>query len=191
MSKSEQRTRALRSRRSLSREEIESLSGAVARRFLELPEFREARVVASYISKEDEVQTSRIVAECLAEGKTLIVPRADPATGALSFSPIRSVAELSPGHFGVLEPKPGAAEVTLGAADAVVVPVVAWDEQGHRLGYGKGYFDRALSSHARPLRVGLALEAQKASALPQSSTDVPLDIIVTEARVLRFGRRRR
>ncbi len=190
MSKSEQRARALRSRRSLSSEEIGSLSDAVARRFLELPEFKEARVVASYIAKADEVQTSRIVAASLAAGKTLIVPRADPATGALSFASIGSMAELSPGHFGVLEPGPGA-EVPLGAADVVVVPVVAWDEQGRRLGYGKGYFDRALSSHPRPLRVGLALEAQKAPILPQSSGDVPLDMIVTEARVVRLGRRRR
>ncbi len=191
MSKSEQRARALRSRRSLSSEEIGSLSDAVARRFLELPEFKEARVVATYIAKADEVQTSGIVAASLAAGKTLIVPRADPATGALSFVPIGSMAELSPGHFGVLEPRPGAGEVPLGAADVVVIPVVAWDEKGHRLGYGKGYFDRALSSHPGPLRVGLALEAQKAPTLPQSPNDVPLDVIATEARVLRLGRRRR
>ncbi len=190
MSKSEQRSRALSARRSLSSEEIGHLSDAVAARFLELPEFKEARVVASYIAKADEVQTSGIVSASLAEGRTLIVPRADPATIALSFAPVSSMAELSPGHFGVLEPRPGA-EVPLGAADVVVIPVVAWDEQGHRLGYGKGYFDRALSANPHPLRVGLALESQKAPTLPQSADDVPLDMIVTEARVLRFGRRRR
>ncbi len=146
--------------------------------------------MASYVAKADEVQTSRIVAAVLAAGKVLIVPRAEPATGALTFASIGSPSELSPGHFGVLEPRPGAAEIPLGEADVVLVPVVAWDEQGHRLGYGKGYFDRALSSNPGPLRVGLALEVLKAPTLPQSSSDVPLDIVVTEARVLRFGRRR-
>lgn len=191
MSKSELRARALRSRRSLSGEDIGSLSDAVARRFLELPEFMEAKVVASYIAKADEVQTSGIVAASLAAGKTLIVPRADPESGSLSFAPIGSMAELTRGHFGVLEPRIGALEVPLDTADAVVVPVVAWDERGHRLGYGKGYFDRALSANPRPLRVGLALEAQRSARLPQAPSDVPLDIIVTEERVIRLGGRRR
>lgn len=191
MSKDEQRARALKSRRSLSREEIASFSGAVTARFLGLPEFKEARTVASYVAKADEVQTSGIVSMALAAGKTLVVPRVDPATGALSFASIGSISELSPGHFGVLEPRANASVIPLGAADVVVVPVVAWDEQGHRLGYGKGYFDRALSAYPAPLRVGLALEAQKEHALSQSSDDVPLDVIVTETRVLRFGSRRR
>ncbi len=190
MSKSESRVHALRSRRSFTREEIGALSGSVAERLLALPEFREARIVATYVAKADEVQTSQIVAVSLAGGKKLIVPRADPASGALSFSAIGSMAELSPGHFGVLEPKAGS-EVPLDEADVVVVPVVAWDEQGHRLGYGRGFFDRALSTNPVPLRVGLALEAQKEPTLPQSPDDVPMDIVVTEARVLRFGRRQR
>ena len=191
MSKSEQRVRALKSRRSLSHEEIGALSDAVTRRFLELPEFKEAKTVASYVAKADEVQTSGIVSATLAAGKTLVVPRADPASGALRFASIGSISELSRGHFSVLEPKAGASVVPLGAADVIAVPVVAWDEQGHRLGYGKGYFDRALSADPGPLRVGLALEAQRQPALSQSSDDVPLDVVVTEIRVLRFGRRRR
>ncbi len=163
----------------------------MATRFLELPEFKEAATVASYVAKADEVQTSGIVAAALAAGKSVVVPRADPATGALRFASIGSISELSPGHFDVLEPRADASVVPLGAAEVVVIPVVAWDEQGHRLGYGKGYFDRALSADPGPLRVGLALEAQKESGLSQSSEDVPLDVIVTESRVLRFGRRRR
>ena len=188
MSKGEQRASALRSRRSLSGEEIGLLSGSVAKRFLGLVEFERAKVVAAYVAKADEVQTSEIIRASLEAGKTLLVPRADPSTGALGFVPIGSMSELSPGHFGVLEPGAGSEESPLESADVVVVPVVAWDDQGHRLGYGKGYFDRALTASPGPLRVGLALEAQRAPALAQSTGDVPLDVIVTEARVLRFGR---
>ena len=189
MSKGEQRARALGSRHSLSTEANRSLSSAVTRRFLELPEFKEARVVACYVAKADEVQTSGIITAALAAGKTLVVPRADPATGALSFASIASMSELSPGHFGVLEPNAEAHQVPLSEANVAVVPVVAWDEEGHRLGYGKGYFDRALSANPAPVRAGLAFEAQEAPTLPQSPGDVLLDIVVTEARVVRFGRR--
>lgn len=191
MSKSELRASALKSRRSLSSGEIRALSDAVAERFIGLPEFKDARVVASYIAKEVEVQTSKIVEATVACGKTLIIPRTNPSNGTLSFHEIRSISELSPGHFGVLEPAVRAKTVPLDSADIAAVPIVAWDERGHRLGYGKGFFDRALAASPGPLRVGLALEAQKAQSIPQSSGDVPLDVIITEERVLRLGRGRR
>ena len=191
MSKGELRANALKSRRSLSSAEMDAFSGAVAKRFLRLPEFKEAGVVATYVAKEDEVRTAKIVEATLAGGKTLIVPRSDPFAGVLVFHAIKSTSDLSRGLFGVLEPPMSAARVPLDSADVAAVPVVAWDERGHRLGYGKGFFDRALAANPRPLRVGLALEAQKAPAVPQSFDDVPLDVIVTEERTLRIGKGRR
>ena len=191
MSKSELRASSLRSRRSLSSGEMQVLSERVAERFVGLLEFVEAKVVATYVAKDDEVGTSRIIEGATAAGKTLIVPRSDPSGGTLSFHVIRSMSELSRGHFGVLEPSAEAEEVLLDSADIAAIPVVSWDERGHRLGYGKGFFDRALAASPGPLRVGLALEAQKAPSIPQSPGDVPLDVIVTEARTLRFGRSRR
>ena len=188
MSKSELRASALRSRRSLSSGEMDALSDAVAKRFVGLPEFGAARVVASYIAKDDEVRTSKIVEAALTGGKTLIVPRSNPSRGTLSFRAIGSTSELSRGNFGVLEPGPQARAVSLDSADIAAVPTVAWDEGGRRLGYGKGFFDRALAASPRPLRVGLALEVQKVPSVPQSPGDVPLDVIVTEDRTLRFGR---
>jgi 5-formyltetrahydrofolate cyclo-ligase len=65
--------------------------------------------------------------------------------------------------------------------------VVAWDDTGQRLGYGKGYFDRELRSIGRAASAGLAFESQRRDRLPATPSDVPLDIIVTERRVLRFG----
>ena len=191
MSKSELRAGALKTRRSLSSAEMRVLSEMVAERFIGLPEFVEAKVVATYVAKDDEVRTSKIVESATAAGKTLIVPRSDPSRGTLSFHAIRAESELSIGHFGVLEPSGGTKDVRLDSADIAAVPVISWDERGHRLGYGKGFFDRALAANPRPLRVGLALEAQKAHSVPQSPADVPLDVVVTEARTLRFGRSRR
>lgn len=189
MSKNEFRQRALRSRRSLPRQEIGSLSELVKGRLLGLPEFASARTIASYVAKSDEVQTAGIIEAALAGGKTVLVPRSDPVSSELIFSEIDSLSELSPGHFGVLEPPATARPVPLDQSDIVLVPVVAWDDSGRRLGYGKGYFDRALRMNLGPLKIGLALESQRFGEVPHSSTDVPLNAMVTEERILRFGGR--
>lgn len=189
MSKSELRLKALRSRRALPPEKLEDLSRAVRNRLENLPCYLEAKVVASYVAKSDEVRTQGIIESALASGKRVMVPRTDPATQRLSFAQIQSLSELSLGAFGVLEPAPGAKPAALSEADVVLVPVVAWDDRGHRLGYGRGYFDRELKSKGKAVSVGLALESQRFDSVPQSAEDVPLEAIVTEGRTLTFGER--
>jgi 5-formyltetrahydrofolate cyclo-ligase len=191
LSKNGLRQSALKSRRSLGRSELDSLSERIKARLLRLPEYASARTLSSYVAKSDEVQTARIIESALAGGKRVLVPRSDPASFQLTFAEISSLSELIPGHFGVLEPPPNAPPVRLDESDVVLVPVVAWDEDGQRLGYGKGYFDRALKVNPRPVRIGLALESQRHEEIPQSPADVRLDLIVTEQRVVALGERRR
>ena len=191
MSKGEARQQALRSRRTLSKEEVSANSASVARRLMLTPEFAGARTVATYVAKSDEVQTMAIIQSSLEGGKRVLVPRSEPSTSTLVFAEIHSPSELSPGHFGILEPAAGSPGAKLGDADVALVPVVAWDEEGNRIGYGKGYFDRALAAADLPFTMGLAFEIQRAPRLPSSPTDIPLDMVVTERRVLRFGRARK
>jgi 5-formyltetrahydrofolate cyclo-ligase len=189
LSKSELRQSALKARESLPGPEVASLSERVARRLMDLPEFAGAATVASYVAKRDEVQTSRIIQSALASGKRVIVPRSVPSSTELVFAEVKSLSELSVGRFGILEPPSNAPPVPLSTSDVVLVPVVAWDEEGNRLGHGKGYFDRALVGSGVSRKVGLAFEAQRVERVPHSATDVPLDIVVTESRALRVGRR--
>ena len=185
MSKGELRQLALRSRRSVAPESLAALSSEVQRLFLELPEFQRAETVAAYASKEDEVETRGIIGAALAGRKRVAVPRVDQGSATLSFRLIESLIQLSPGSFGVPEPPAELRSVTLEECDIVAVPVVAWDESGNRLGYGRGYFDKALKSRGRAFAAGLALEAQRYPDIPQGPSDVPLDAIVTERRVVR------
>ncbi|MDV3277584.1 MAG: 5-formyltetrahydrofolate cyclo-ligase [Nitrososphaerales archaeon] len=191
MSKTDLRQAALKSRRSLTSQSIETLSAEVERVLLQLPEFMEARTVATYVAKSDEVQTAGIIDAALARKKRVLVPRAGPASLELSFFEIHSLSELSPGSFGVLEPGKGAQGFPLSDSEIVLVPIVAWDEKGHRLGYGKGYFDKALRSRGTALAAGLALESQRFPAVPQGPSDSPLDVIVTERRIVRVEARDR
>lgn len=186
MSKGQAREEALRARRSLTPEDVDALSDMVSKNVLALPEYAKAQVIASYVAKRDEVQTAEILRRALASGKRVIVPRSIPSSLRLSFHEINGLDELKPGTFGILEPAADARGVSLAESDFILVPVVAWDSRGNRVGYGKGYFDRELKSRGRALCAGLAFEVQLHDPLPNTPTDVPMDMVITEKRVIRF-----
>jgi 5-formyltetrahydrofolate cyclo-ligase len=190
--KQELRVEALRKRRSIGSEELAASSSLVEDNLMSLGEYKDARLLIAYCAKADEVQTRPIIEKALAEGKRVALIVTDLASKTLSFSEIRSFDDdLAPGAFGVLEPKPGRLRpVSISEADVILVPLVAWDEEGRRLGYGAGYFDRALAGAGGVTKVGLALELQRLPRIPESRHDVPLDVIVTERRVVRPSERR-
>lgn len=185
--KQELRVMALLKRRSLDPEELATLSSRVAANLRSLNEYKAANLIISYCAKDDEVQTRPIIERALEEGKRVAVVVTDVRTKTLSFSELESFEDdLAPGTFGILEPKPGKVRlVPLSQADIVLVPLVAWDEKGRRLGYGAGYFDRALEGARGTTKIGLALESQRLTRIPESKHDVPLDVVVTERRVVR------
>ncbi len=188
--KQELRLAALRKRRSMDTEELAALSSLVAANVRSLKEYKQSRLLISYCAKEDEVQTRSIIEGALEEGRRVAVIVTNVRSKTLGFSEITSFEdELAPGAFGILEPKVGQVRpVTLAQADLILVPLVAWDEKGNRLGYGAGYFDRALAGARKITKVGLALESQRLPQIPTSRHDVSLDIIVTEKRVVRRSR---
>lgn len=188
-SKRELRAGALKRRRAIGRAELAELSSRVEANLLGLEEYGRARMLISYCAKDDEVQTRPIIEKALAGGKRVAVVSTDTRALSLSFSEIASFQDdLAPGAFGILEPRRDRLRpVPLDEADLILVPVVAWDEEGRRLGYGAGYFDRALGGSRIP-KVGLALESQRLREVPESGHDVRLDVIVTERRVVRPGR---
>jgi 5-formyltetrahydrofolate cyclo-ligase len=180
--KQQLRVTALRRRRSIDPKELAALSSRVENNVLSLKEYKEARVLISYCAKDDEVQTRPLIERALEEGKRVAVIVTEVSPKALSFSEIGSFEEdLAPGAFGILEPRSGHLRpIEIAQADMILVPLVAWDEKGHRLGYGAGYFDRALAGAGGVTKVGIALESQRLPHIPESWHDVPLDLIVTE-----------
>ncbi len=189
-SKSDLRAAALKARGDIPRLRLAELSKSVEENVLSSPEYQEAQTVACYVSKEEEVSTEGILRRSLATGKRVLVPTIRPSTPDLVFSELRDYdAELAPGTFGVLEPTAGHLRpAPLGNAGLVLVPLVAWDERGHRLGYGKGYFDRALARLTMDTStMGLGLEAQRVPEIPAEKEDVALMAIATERRIFRVG----
>ena len=160
-----------------------ALSRAIALDIVALGAYRRSRVVMAYVSFGSEFQTGDVIRHALDAGKTLVLPRINRATRALEMYEVREPArDLEPGVWGILEPGPDrCARVELDIVDVVLVPGLAFDARGRRLGYGGGYYDRLLGGlAARPPLVAGAFEAQMVGAVPIGAHEVPMDIVVTE-----------
>lgn len=142
-------------------------------------------LVALYAAKSSEVDTTAIGAAALARGLAVAYPRVVAGDRRLAFHRA-SPADLAPGTFGLLEPPPSAPLVAPDAMAVVVLPGLAFDRRGNRLGWGQGHYD-ATFADAQVLRVGLAYESQLVDQLPADEHDVPVHLIATEVAVHRTG----
>ncbi len=156
---------------------------AVAERVAALPEADAARAVLGFASFGTELPTDPVMAWVLASGRRLLMPFVDGET--LRAAEVRSVEELAPGFRGIREPIARVA-VDASEADVVLVPGVAFDARGRRLGYGGGFYDAFLAGVGRRApRVGLCFDLQIVDEVPAGDGDESVDVIVTQDRVIR------
>lgn len=167
-------------------EEVCRRSLLVEERFVMLPEFGSARTIALYSSFRNEVLTDRIFLTAVREGKEVFFPRVVRGEPHLEFFRVNEKEELSPGSYDILEPPENASPRPPGDFDCMVVPGVAFDVSGARIGYGKGYYDRVLNGAGCP-KIALAFDFQLLGEdLPAAEHDVKMDSVVTESRVLKL-----
>ena len=162
----------------------EAASLAIAARLASLPAWVRARTVALHAPLGAEVDTAELARLARAAGKRIAWPRISSTGVVLEFA-CCGADELVPGPARALEPPRTAPSLPLDALDLVVVPGVAFDASGRRLGRGRGHYDATLA-RLRPgtARVGLAFEEQVVERVPVDPHDVPLDVVVTGSRVL-------
>lgn len=175
------RARILRQRRHLPLAEAVALGTQAQQRLIASGFFAAARSVALYSPIRNEVATDVLFAAAVAAGKQVFFPRVRAAE--LEFAAVDRISALQPGSFGIHEPGPAAA--VAGAIDLVVVPGVAFDRRGHRLGYGRGFYDRYLAAAGATMdKVGLCYRFQLLDRLPDDQHDQELDWLVTEDAVI-------
>jgi 5,10-methenyltetrahydrofolate synthetase len=168
-------------------------SRAVVARILSLPEYGDAALLSAFVGVGSEVETIPLIESALAAGKRVAVPWVDGRE--LRLFELRNVGELAPAPFGLLEPPPdlradASREALPSDVDLFIVPGVAFDRRGGRLGHGRGYYDGLLSRARDDARfVAAAFECQMISAVPMSARDVFVDAIATERALHRSGRR--
>ena len=182
MTKRQVRTTLLRRLKQQKEDERRRKSAAIQRKICRLTAFRRAKTVCCYVSLPYEVQTWRIIEEMLVQGKRVVVPVMQPKTKRLWLSEIRDPAhELARGAFGVWEPVPSARRpVRARDVNLVLVPGLAFDHHGHRVGHGHGYFDRFLARLPQTTpTVGLAFRFQLLDRLPTAAHDHAVRTVLT------------
>lgn len=198
--KAKTRQAMLLRRAALSSDEVRRASEAVQRLVFTCPEFQKARAIHCYLSFGEEIQTAPLFERCHQAGVLAYAPFLDQEAGVLGMAPWQPGDAVSTGAFGVPEPAIRTqGESGLPLPDVVLVPGLAFDQLGNRLGYGKGYYDRFLArltgsgndarqttaSGNKPVLIGLAYEFQVVDSIPRDPWDIPMDIIATECGIIR------
>lgn len=174
--KSELRTKMLKLRDSISGREQKDAQ--IQDTLLSLSQFQSAETVAFYLSKGSEVNTKQMIEESIRQGKAILVP----VTGhEIQFVHFTSFNDLAPAKFGVLEPK--TRKIAANSPDVVITPGIAFDLDLHRLGYGRGYYDK-LFKKINSKRIGICYDSQIVEKIPRHEHDQKLDAIVTEKRII-------
>ncbi len=189
-----QRKKQLRAEASARRAEqtdAHHASQQIFQQIAALPEYARARTVMLYLDMLSEVRTRWFLSTAWSEGKHVVVPYCE--NGELELFRLDHVGELAPGTIGVLEPRRELRghpdrKIARSGPDLIVIPGLAFDRGGGRLGYGKGYYDRFLC-HIRgdATRVAVCFECQLVAEVPRLPHDIRMDMIVTEKAVYKTG----
>ncbi|MCC6874715.1 MAG: 5-formyltetrahydrofolate cyclo-ligase [Sandaracinaceae bacterium] len=186
--KAEIRKRRLQVRRAIPREAREARSRAITERVLALPEWRAARTIAAFVSMRTEVQTGGLVEEAWARAARVGALRMTFERDDLELAEWRKDTALEESGNLFVQPPRSAPSIALEEVDLVLVPALAVDPRGYRIGYGKGFYDRWLPRMTRALRVALVFDFEMIAEVPEHEGDVPVDVVATDERLVRTER---
>lgn len=178
------RKRVAALRRTLVASTRAGYASAMTAHLVALPAFVDARVLLAYSALRFEMDPRGAVEQAWALGKQVALPRTLPETRALSLHAYRAGDELRESGFVIQEPLPEAPLVEPEQVQLVLVPGLAFDLRGHRLGFGQGFYDRLLPRLTCAVRVGLCYELSLLAEVPNAPHDAPVDFVITERRVI-------
>jgi 5-formyltetrahydrofolate cyclo-ligase len=184
------RRKVLAARDALPIEARTAATPAIVAGIVSLPSFNVAPVVLLTLAFRSEWDTTPLIRAALDAGKRVAAPRVNPSTRMLDLHGVSDLArDVRPGHVGIPEPLPTCLSIAPAAVEWVLVPGVAFDIEGRRLGYGGGYYDRLLPLLPRgtPRVVG-AFDMQIVERVPAAPHDLGVDTIVTESRTIQIAR---
>jgi 5-formyltetrahydrofolate cyclo-ligase len=183
--------RELARKNRVAQKDKEPVSRIICTKFMALPAYSAARTVMWYVDAGSEVRTRHTLPEVLGHGKRVVVPWCVVETNTLELFLLEDMGELVEGAYKILEPKPELRHLPNKVVhpeelDLVMVPGTAFDLRGGRMGQGKGYYDRLLSTARKnaPL-VGMAFDCQLFDEIPVAAHDVFMDQVLTETREIR------
>lgn len=161
-------------KRELSEEQIDSYSRELTDKLLSHPAYQKCRTLYAYLSYNQEVRTDMIIQEALNSGRVVAVPRVEG--DQMTFRRLNSLSDTLPGFHGIPEPREDA-EIICDKEALVLMPGLAFDREGHRLGYGGGFYDRFLEEEPHPT-IALCYGFQIVDEVPCEEYDLPVDYVI-------------
>ncbi len=171
----------------LSDNEIKEKTRQIENRLFEFANFMEAKIVLLYINSKSEVMTWEIIKRCFDYNKVVVLPAFDAKKYEMKLMKVDNIdTDLKPGPRGILEPDASRCKIVpIDFIDIAIIPGVALDEKGERIGSGEGYYDRLIPKLSITTRkVALAFESQIIQQVPLESHDKNVDIVITEKRII-------
>lgn len=178
------REELLKVRGSLSQEEAKTKSKEIIKNLLQFKLFTDSNKILFYHPKGKEVDLRELISFSLKENKKVFLPKTNRGDFSMKVQQIRDLnSELELGEYGIKEPKANCPEFPKEKLDLVLVPGVAFDCSGNRLGQGRGYYDQFLKD-LTAIKVGIGYEFQIVKAIEAQKHDVPVDYIITEKNII-------
>ena len=169
-------------RRSMELSEVAEKGQKAAELFLNCEIYKSAQTIMLYMPLGNETDTSEIIKKAFCDGKRLVLPVTDEESGKITPYVFEEATELEKGGFSVVEPK-HALLAKQSEIDAVIVPGIAFDQRGARVGFGKGCYDMFLSG-METVKIGFCYDFQICVEIPSDAHDVKMDFIVTKNRII-------
>ncbi|MBI5574619.1 MAG: 5-formyltetrahydrofolate cyclo-ligase [Elusimicrobia bacterium] len=180
------RKKILGIRKKIGKKTADANSIEILKKLFRMKEFCQAKKVMFYSSFGNEVNTEKMIKKSLELKKQVFLPKI--LRGKIIPVQIENLKDLVRGRFGIPEPRNMNYELrTMNSLDVIIVPVVAFDKNCNRIGFGKGYFDRFLKTQ-KAIKIGIAYNFQIVKKIPVSKKDVPTDLVITEKNI--FKRRK-
>ena len=170
----------LEKRNSLSKQEVFERSKKIEKNLIDIDNYKKSKVVMFFVSFNSEVNTHDMIKNSL-KNKTVVIPKL--INKDIEPSVIIDFDSLIAGKFGILEPIE-IMKIAYKNIDLILVPGIVFDKEGHRIGYGFGYYDKFLRKAPKAIKIGLAFDFQVIDKIPREMHDMPVDLIVTDERVI-------
>jgi 5-formyltetrahydrofolate cyclo-ligase len=183
--KKEIRSTILKKRHSMLFSEVVEKSERIKEQVFHMDEFKDAKTILFYVSYDNEVYTHEMIKESLERKKHVVVPKIDKNSRTILCSSLTKWDDLVAGAYNILEPRQECLkEVSPESIDLIVIPGIAFDCQGNRIGHGMGYYDKLLKKKINGQHLGLAFEFQIVERILSEKHDVQVEKIVTEKRII-------
>lgn len=165
---------------------VEKASKEINKKFLMSEQYKKAKTIFCYLATNYEPSTDKIIKKALSDGKRICIPLCEKE-GKMTAREYTEMTPLVKGKFGIMEPNKNTCEVKKEDIDTVIVPCLACDNRGNRIGHGGGYYDRFLYD-INAVKIVLSVDRLVLGNVPVYNRDVPMDFVISEKRFIKTGR---